>query len=355
VRDELARSRCDIHELAAQLARWIAGVGDDLPDDRDVQRAETDADAIRISTIHKAKGLEAPFVFLYGGATGGRRGEVHTVRDADGRHFVIKRDRDDPIATRIDDATLAENQRLAYVALTRAQIRLYLPCYPEGTIRDEAMYQPIQRCLAPLVASGDAAFERVAVAIDAPPPLAAPIDALADLVVTPAPQLADLAALAPERAGLVVTSYTRLAHSDLDSRDAPVRVEVADAIDRGELDGEREAYADAAGDLGLDDLPPGADSGSMVHDVLEVVDLVHVRRAPSFAAWSGDPEVRAQLADAARARHRRSLRAARRAHRSRRARRAARARRWHDAAAAGRSALSRARGRVRVPAAAGDR
>jgi len=39
---------------SASLRRWIA---DDTshPDERDVQRAETDADAVRVLTIHKAK------------------------------------------------------------------------------------------------------------------------------------------------------------------------------------------------------------------------------------------------------------------------------------------------------------
>jgi exodeoxyribonuclease V beta subunit len=51
--EEVARSRGDLHELVAQLQRWI-DEHETVEDDRDVQRAETDADAIRILTIHKA-------------------------------------------------------------------------------------------------------------------------------------------------------------------------------------------------------------------------------------------------------------------------------------------------------------
>ena len=78
--EEVARSRCDLHELVGQLRRWIDD-RDDLPDDRDVQRAETDADAVRILTIHKAKGLEAPYVFLFGAASPPKRSNrAHAAR-----------------------------------------------------------------------------------------------------------------------------------------------------------------------------------------------------------------------------------------------------------------------------------
>jgi exodeoxyribonuclease V beta subunit len=53
--EEVARSRCDLHELTLRLRRWM-NEHEEVADDRDVQRAETDADAIRILTIHKAKG-----------------------------------------------------------------------------------------------------------------------------------------------------------------------------------------------------------------------------------------------------------------------------------------------------------
>ncbi|MGH9888906.1 MAG: UvrD-helicase domain-containing protein, partial [bacterium] len=147
---EVARSRSDLHELVGQLRRWIA---DDTShvDERDVQRAETDAEAVRVLTIHKAKGLEAPYVFLFGGLTGGPRSVVHTLRDATGRALVVGKA--DPMTQELLDAeTDAENQRLAYVALTRAQVRLYLPSYGEGVLGKNAMYAPVQRCLAPWIA-----------------------------------------------------------------------------------------------------------------------------------------------------------------------------------------------------------
>jgi exodeoxyribonuclease V beta subunit len=305
---EVARSRSDLHELVGQLRRWIA---DDTshPDERDVQRAETDADAVRVLTIHKAKGLEAPYVFLFGGLTGGPKSPVHTLRDATGRALVIGKA--DPVTQQLLDAeTDAENQRLAYVALTRAQVRLYLPLYGEGALGKNAMYQPIQRCLAPWIGprapASRALFEAIAVPVGAPPPAEPPADALAGFTPPPAPppaELAPIAALGPLRGGLTMLSYTRLAH---DANTAMIAVHPGDAlaIDPAEFDVDADDVdadaAEAGGRAAGSDLPPGPSSGLFLHDVLEVADLAAMRRAPDFLAWSLQPAVAAQLADKAR-------------------------------------------------------
>jgi exodeoxyribonuclease V beta subunit len=299
---EVSRSRCDLHELVVQLRRWIA---DDAghPDERDVQRAETDADAVRVLTIHKAKGLEAPYVFLYGGLSGGPKSSIHTLRDRAGRTStvsIIVGTPDDDTQKLLDDEAEAENQRLAYVALTRAQVRLYLPVYGDGVLVKHAAYQPIQRCLAPLVASRAVQprtlFAQVPIAVGGPEPAPAPLDALATFHAPPAPVVGALVPLAPERRGLTMVSYTRLAH-DLDTAEIPVSPADALALDPAEFDAD-----DAAGEVGPDELPAGAASGLLLHDVLEAADLDAVRRAPDPAIWLRDREVAAQLADAARAR-----------------------------------------------------
>jgi len=124
----------------------------------------------------------------------------------------------------------------------------------------------------------------------------APSDALADFVAPAPPPPAELAPLPAHRGGLTMLSYTRLAH---DANVAAIAAPPGDALalDPAEFD-----VDDTAGDVGDDDLRPGAQSGLLLHDVLEVADLATARDAPDLAAWSGDPEVRAQLADKARAR-----------------------------------------------------
>ncbi|HEY0478235.1 MAG TPA: UvrD-helicase domain-containing protein [Kofleriaceae bacterium] len=294
---EVARSRSDLHELVGRLRRWIA---DDTghPDERDVQRAETDADAVRVLTIHKAKGLEAPYVFLFGGTSAGPRSLVHTLRDATGRALVVGKV--DPATQQLLDAEAdAEHQRLAYVGLTRAQVRLYLPIYGDGALHKSAMYLPIQRCVTPWLQPRPASrvlFEVVTVPVGAPEPPPPPGDALAGFVPPPPPAVAELAPLAADRAGLTMLSYTRLAH---DPNVAAIAVSPGDAlaIDPAEFD-----VDDPAGEVGADDLPPGADSGLLLHDALEIADLAVAGGAPDGAAWLDQPEVAAQLADKARER-----------------------------------------------------
>ena len=294
----VARSRSDLHELVTQLRRWIA---DDAgyTDERDVQRAETDADAIRVLTIHKAKGLEAPYVFLFGGLSGGPKSVVHTLRDATGRALVVGKA--DPLTQQLLDAEAdAENQRLAYVALTRAQVRMYLPVYGEGALNKAAMYQPIQRCVVPWVTPraplARALFETIPTPVGALPAPDAPPDALARFAAPPPPASDEIVPLPPLRGGLAMLSYTRLAH---DANALAVAVSPGDAlaIDPAEFD-----VDDTVGEVGPTDLPPGADSGLLLHDVLEVADLDVARQAPDLEAWYGDPVVADLIAQKARER-----------------------------------------------------
>jgi ATP-dependent exoDNAse (exonuclease V) beta subunit len=110
-------------------------------------------------------------------------------------------------------------------------------------------------------------------------------------VITP------LAALAPARLGLAMLSYTRLAH-DLEAA-ALEPGELPQAIDAAEFDiDDRNAEARAA--LGPDDLPPGADSGLLLHALFEHADLAVARAAADADAWRAVPTVAALLTDQAR-------------------------------------------------------
>ena len=292
---EVAQSRSDLHEVVTRLRRWIA---DDaaMPDERDVQRAETDVDAIRVLTAHKAKGLEAPYVFLYGGVWGSPTSRVHTLRDATGRALVVGTP--DTATRAILDANLeAENQRLAYVALTRAQLRLYLPLYTHDTVMKTGSYRPIQQVLN--AATQNRAkharvmydFKVIALGADALPE--PPADALAQLQTAPAPPLAELRPLAPERTGLTMLSYTRLAN-DLDAAQIAGRPGDILAFDAAEFD-----VDDTVGEVGPRELPPGASAGLLLHDVLEVADPEQMRGVDA-ETWARDERVRAHLVDAAR-------------------------------------------------------
>jgi exodeoxyribonuclease V beta subunit len=294
--EEVGRSRGDLHELVVQLRRWIAD-GADHVDDRDVQRVETDGDAVRIMTIHKAKGLEAPYVFLYGCKSSPPAKKVHALRDgATAARALVVGKRDEALVKRVADEAAGENERLAYVALTRAQTRLYLPLYGEGKLAG-TMYEPIQRCLAPLAARAHPHFEVIDVAAGVAPPPPARLDVLAGVDVPRPPAVEELAAIAGARAGIATVSYTRIAHAHDHAHASATGL----ALDPAELDADDDRDP-REGRVAAGELPPGAGTGLFLHDVLEHVDLDAVRGAPDAAAWAALPETRALLADHARAR-----------------------------------------------------
>ena len=289
--DEVARSRCDVGELARRMRRWT---NDEVArtDERDVQRAETDGDAIRVLTVHKAKGLEAPYVFFYGGLDArGNRKLVHTVHGPNGREVVVAA-RKSPLAARLDRIEREEEQRLTYVMLTRAQVRLYLPLY--GDAVKGGMQQLVRTQVSAFAtAARDGklpgfAFERVAEAL---PARATDASTLADFDPPQPPPVRALPQLPTAQLALAMLSYTRLAHG------ADGGAVTARSIERDEFD--RDA---ATGEVGANELPAGADTGLALHDILERVDLDGVRAARDAEAWFASPDVAAIVDDALRAR-----------------------------------------------------
>jgi hypothetical protein len=158
----------------------------------------------------------------------------------------------------------------------------------------------VQRCLAPWIAprtpAPRALFEVLAVPVGGPAAAPPPSDALAGFVAPTPPARVELAPLPALRSGLTMLSYTRLAH---DANLAAITAHPGDAlaIDPAEFD-----VDDSVGEVGDGDLPPGASSGLLLHDVFEVADLADLRAAPDLAAWASDPAIAATIADQARAR-----------------------------------------------------
>jgi DNA helicase II / ATP-dependent DNA helicase PcrA len=76
----------------------------------DVDRHDPDAQAVTLMTVHNAKGLEFPFVFIAGMEDG---------------LFPLARAFDEP-------DTLEEERRLFYVAITRAERKLFISMRARG-------------------------------------------------------------------------------------------------------------------------------------------------------------------------------------------------------------------------------
>ncbi|AVR89333.1 exodeoxyribonuclease V subunit beta [Thauera aromatica] len=156
------------------LIRWLAMQIDDGAggSEEQVVRLESDADLVKVVTVHKSKGLEYPVVCLPF-ACSFRRVERKfspflKLVDASGTR-EIKLDYDDDDLERADHERLREDLRLFYVALTRARHALWMgfaalkignsneclthrsaPGYLLGGLapRTEASWQPLLEALA---------------------------------------------------------------------------------------------------------------------------------------------------------------------------------------------------------------
>jgi exodeoxyribonuclease V beta subunit len=113
------------------LIRWFAeqveGVGEG--GDERVLRLESDAELVKVVTVHKSKGLEYPLVYLPFAVTARKtdrrnRAFFEYVADDGGRRIDLALS--DEALDAVDRARLEEDLRLLYVALTRARHFLWL-------------------------------------------------------------------------------------------------------------------------------------------------------------------------------------------------------------------------------------
>lgn len=89
----------------------------------DVDNYDSDADAVTLMTVHSAKGLEFPIIFLPGMEEGLFPGQQAA----------------------IDESELEEERRLAYVAITRAKSRLFIIHTRERLLYGKTQYNPPSR------------------------------------------------------------------------------------------------------------------------------------------------------------------------------------------------------------------
>jgi exodeoxyribonuclease V beta subunit len=295
--------RATLRDLVQELTGLIAKTRLPLDLEGNMQRLESDRSAVQIMTIHKAKGLEAPLVFLAGGlSAGGGDGERARVFHEEGRRLAWVGSPTPDVKAIVDREEEEEEQRLMYVALTRAMGRLYLPFVlnAEGEPKPlRGSYDPVNRRVAALVKQADpllmvvdmrqqdgAALDAAAVSATAwtPPPAL-----LRDDQPTPS-----YAALRERHAGALVTSYTRLRGE----RDAqrPRSAEVAE-------DRRAEKSASAVDDYTTTTLRAARASGIFLHELLERAPLSSFAPGGSLAEWRAREDIGA-LFDEAIAAHR---------------------------------------------------
>ncbi len=127
---ELLQSASGQLEGEQALIRWfaeqVAGVGEG--GDERVLRLESDADLVKVVTVHKSKGLEYPLVYLPFAVTA-RKAEKRNrsfFDYVDGGVRRIDLALSDAALAAVERARIEEDLRLLYVALTRARHFLWL-------------------------------------------------------------------------------------------------------------------------------------------------------------------------------------------------------------------------------------
>ena len=324
---EAARAARPLGDVVRRLSALCEKLLVPEAEEGNVQRLASDEDAVQIMTMHKAKGLEAEVVFLYGGYSPSPNKGVRHYTDAGSRVATAGRPRTKALVELIKRERESEDQRLFYVALTRARRRLYLPFSGEGETdapieggtreinwKLSGGYSHVNRRLRALRAdeaqrrhfelrdvpidprgSGDDGrprlallglvgwrpdTEKAAAAKGAAKPAAktASKPSSTPASTTPAPD-AELAHLRRHRVGPTLTSYSRIKHSEGGYRPP---TEIHDETND-------------APPLADDNLPGGARAGVFVHDLLERVPLETLRASADFEAWVARDDIRALL------------------------------------------------------------
>jgi exodeoxyribonuclease V beta subunit len=292
------RAGCGLADLVTTLDAYIQQTRKPLGEDGNVQRLESDRAAVQIMTIHKSKGLQAAVVFVYGGFTAFPSSGFHVYHEEQERVLFLG---DDAAASnRARDERRLEEQRLFYVAMTRAKARLYLPYIaPEHWDRKNwrGGYLRVNERLAQVVSgledTGKKHLFHVVPFDDQPAGAGSSVldrtgDDLASCLrglklLDDRDESGWLHEHRKRHAGYEVTSYSRM-KSELAGGSELV------PLGREELD--REVFLPIlTTGLSEREVPGGTAAGLMLHEILETVPFDSLSMAPSPEAWGALPPV----------------------------------------------------------------
>jgi exodeoxyribonuclease V beta subunit len=278
----LLESACSGHKTLETLVDELSilrGAATEI--DGNVQRLESERAAVQIMTIHKSKGLEAPVVFLAGSMTANQSNEIRAYHE-DGERLAWVGSLPPALSAGVKREETEEDERLLYVALTRAMGRVVLPCFADKADGAKGLRSAWRRVNARILQLASSEPSLVTVEALASSGGKGPAQTEASLAWSPSPVL--LSELGPDttrgdlrrrRARASVTSYTRM-KAERATRNVDDGNSASAARDRA---GANFTYGG------------GRATGIAVHELLERVPLSSFIE-PDFERWKhrGDVE-----------------------------------------------------------------
>ena len=264
------------------LIRHLAEQIEDTSEE-EILRLESDADLIKVVTVHKSKGLEYPLVLLpfvcAAREIDGKSKTPPMYHTADSGQLMIDLSAGDdakPAREKANDERLSEEMRLLYVALTRARYATWLGMGPVGDTRNTKGKTQLDKSGLGYLLAGGAEISSAQISTLT----AALADGCSEIVSQPAPFVSDACYQAPHlsepAAALLplhkptqpwwIASYSALTIAD---SAAPVSsvLEPASAL---EANLKEEAGDEAGGDgTDIHGFPRGAGPGTFLHGLLE--------------------------------------------------------------------------------------
>ncbi|BCX88958.1 exodeoxyribonuclease V beta subunit [Methylomarinovum tepidoasis] len=148
---ELIHQAARTHAGIDACLTWVRRTRAERHGEANELRLEDDEKLVRIATIHAAKGLQYPIVFvpfLFSCRPRKAEGLVLWHDEKGIRRATFEPDKDSEAMRRAEAERLAEDIRLLYVALTRAESALYLAFGPAGTREGHAGRTALARLLS---------------------------------------------------------------------------------------------------------------------------------------------------------------------------------------------------------------
>jgi exodeoxyribonuclease V beta subunit len=295
--------RLSLGGIIELLEGYIAGRNEPPGPDGNVQRLESERDAVQVMTVHMSKGLEADVVFLFGGShRNWQRDKLVIYHNEGERKFAIGGDLQRLVGDELKSEEAEEYQRLLYVALTRARAQLYLPFFPDGATRTPVTgyYKPLNDRLKVIATNMEAGIQRASSLFqiedvrDALPTTFENPDSLPlgewsrpeALLRDDSEPETTFDRARREHSALFMSSYTALKHA--------ARSTICD-LEPDEFKTDKQAEAPAA------DLAGGSQVGIFVHEVIEhILGLNTFSENPDFESWRSRSDVQQLFRDSMR-------------------------------------------------------